>query len=129
MAEYGRKYRVTLDDSWAAEKDRKDEDKIWYYEIRGRTGMAYVHSKNQLAIETTSRMYKKWPVSIHHTIHRECDEGLTLLIDNATAKDALKWIKPRKKRTLSPEAKAKAVARLQKYHFKPALRNDSETTI
>lgn len=128
METFGKKYKITMDESWAVERQRKEEEKIWYYEIVGRLGTVYPHSETHCAFELTPRTWKKMQaVTLPYTIkkHRECDEGPTLLIENDDVSMALRWIRPRKKRTLSPEQKAKAVARLKKYAFSSARQNDS----
>ena len=116
---YGKCYKVTMDESWEVERQRKEEDRPWYYEIVGRLGMVYPHSDTEISIELTPRTWKKWEKSnpVPYTLKRICDEGPTLIIGNIHLNDALKWINPRRKRTLTPEHKAKLLEASSKYRF------------
>lgn len=119
QATYGKRYKVTIDETWNVEQQRKEEDKPWYYEIRGKTGYIYPHDNYRVALELTPRLWKRWEQNppMAYVKYRECDEGPTLLITNSLIPQALKWIRPRRRRTLSPEHKAKLLQSSQKHRF------------
>lgn len=52
---FGKKYRVTMDESYAAEKEPGKTNEQWrYFEIKGKYGVLYPFKENQLALTFTS---------------------------------------------------------------------------
>lgn len=125
MKLYGKKYKVTMDESWDAENpDNRTEWKAngeiaWYYEIRGRRGMIYLQKENACALECTEKVWgnmrKKYGLVLERL--RGCDEGPTLLVKESELDTIVKAIGPRKRKVLSPEQKQIQIERLRKWTF------------
>lgn len=121
MKLYGKRYRVTLDESWDAEtaENRKEftdkGEKPWYYEIVGRRGKLYLQKENACALECTGKVYKNMRIELD--LLRNCSEGPTRLVQEADLDAVVKFIQPRKRKVLSPEQKQIQIERLRKYAF------------
>jgi hypothetical protein len=122
MAQYGKRYKVALDPSWQFEKPVAD--KHWYWELWGRRGWCYIQNPSTLALEIRNSVFPKLertkPFSYSHV--RGGDETQKILVSEPHHDKAVHWLVPRRKRSMTPEQKAQAVARLAKWRF-PA--NDS----
>ena len=108
---YGRKWRISLDESFDAEVDPITRKEKWrYYEIKGRHGMVYPYSENQLAVCVTSRVIAK---------RLSKKEGVVMVLD-AECETVFHFpesdldlvagaIRARKKRRLSPEQRSRLI--------------------
>ena len=120
---YGKRYKVTMDESWNAESSenraewKANGEIAWYYEIKGKRGTLYMQKENACALEMTPQLYEKLkmlvPVVFEWT--RDCDEGPTLLIKEPQLEAVVEFIQPRRKRVLSLEQKAHLLAMGEKW--------------
>lgn len=112
-----RRYKVFLDDSYAAEKEDGKSSNIWrYYECRGRHGTVYPYSESQLAVLVTSgrisaetQRTKNWPII------QNGDDETVFLIDSKGFEDGVQVVQAKKRRIATPES----IRRLAQWHFKP----------
>ena len=115
---YGKRYRVTVEESYAADKyPGKPDEIVWYYEIVGRYGKAYLFSPTTVSVEMTPKMSGKFLRLYPRTIvHRVCSEGSTMLIGENMRDIAIRFICPRRRRhtKMTPER----LENLRKYHFR-----------
>lgn len=107
MKQYGKKYKVAMDETWDVERDRKQEDKPWYYEIVGRKGWAYIQRGDTLAVEIKRNLWPKFKrnPSFPHLEVRDGDDFFKVLVDQEHIDKALRFIIPRKRRQLSEDQK------------------------
>lgn len=125
MKLYGKKYRVTMDESWDAENpDNRTEWKAngeiaWYYEIVGKRGKLYPQKENAFALECTEKVWNNMRTKYGLNLERlrGCDEGPTLLVKESDLDTVVKAIGARKRKVLSPEQKQLQIERLKKYAF------------
>lgn len=121
--QYGKRYRVTMDESWDAEKPeyRKLEDKFWYYEIWGKRGWCYNQNLTTLALELNNRIFNAFkdtmPFPCDHV--RVGDETQKLIVSEEHAEKAISFLIPRKRRQLTEEQKAAFSERIKSYRFLP----------
>lgn len=117
--QYGKKYRVTLDESWGVEVNKKPEDRAWYDEIHGKRGWCYIQNPQTLAIELKNRIFNAFidslPFPYNHV--RVGDETQKLLINEKHIDKAISFLRPRKRRQFTEEQKAKLSERLKSYRF------------
>ena len=80
-------YKITLDESYAVEKDLEAKEEKWrYYELHGKYGMIYPYSRDRVVVVLNT--FGKEKRYFFHT-----DQF----------KEALKLVNPNKKRVYSPE--------------------------
>lgn len=80
-------YKITLDESYAVEKDLEAKEEKWrYYELHGKHGMIYPYSRDRVVVVLNT--FGKEKRYFFHT-----DQF----------KEALKLVNPNKKRVYSPE--------------------------
>ena len=121
MKMYGKRYKITVDESWAVEKPefKSPEEKFWYYEIWGRRGWCYNQNETTLAVEINTSIFPKFernpPFPYDHV--RVGDETNKVLVKEEHVDKAIQFLVPRKRRTLSEAHKAKLFAAGQRYHF------------
>lgn len=56
---YGKQYKIFMDEAWEHLQVKSEEDKPWYYEIRGRYGLIYSYDDTTLAVMVTSSNIKE----------------------------------------------------------------------
>lgn len=118
-AQYGKRYRVTLDESWDVEINKKTEDRIWYDEIWGRRGWCYIQNPTTLALEIRSSMWPKFERNPPFPyVLKRFGESTKVLVDEKYVDKAIHFIIPRRKRQLTDEQKAVNSARLAKFRFR-----------
>lgn len=125
---FGKRYRIRMDKSYAAETmPGKEKDIAWYYEIDGRNGQIYNHSETEIQFWINGRRRSKKIKRLHPhwEVQQFCDEGSAWVLPNAMIGEAFKWIKPRKHRIVDP----KQAERLKNYQFKHATQNAKTTEI
>lgn len=120
--QYGKRYRVTLDESWDVERDKKAVDRPWYDEIGGRRGWCYLQNRSVLAIELNNRIFtaNKDKLSFPYVHVRGGGETQKLFVDEKHIDKAISLILPRKRKQLSEDQKRQLSERLTKFRFKAA---------
>lgn len=103
---FGRRYRVTLDESYQHETEEGKSLQEWrWHEIRGKFGILYPYSKDQLACLFTSVIIanrfnvKGWRVL------QDGDFERNVLIPFDSVQEVLKAIRPKKRRQVSEHEK------------------------
>jgi hypothetical protein len=108
-ARFGRKYRVTLDESW--EPTGVAEDKLWHYRIEGRFGHLYVHGPGTIGVYVRgNRKIKKIEAVPGLKIHQRGDDEATYLLPPELLDAVAVEMKAKKRRQLTPEQSAALVA-------------------
>lgn len=120
---FGKRFKVTMDESWDAEIPenkalwKKNGEIAWYYEIHGKWGHIYPQKENAFAIGISPRIQdrynNKFPFEIFMDRGQEC-------VHEKDIDAVIEFIKPRKRRILSPEQKLKQVERLRKFRYSSA---------
>lgn len=110
---YGKRYRVTWEESWEPGDDRPDEE---FLEIRGKRGYIRPWGKNELELylENTilaNRVERSYPMFTPKN-HYDDAIAFTFQPDLALVSLACRWIKARNRRQLSPEQHKLLVERL-----------------
>ncbi len=132
--EYGKKYRIFMDESWDVETDRDQNDKPWYYEIRGKYGKIYLYGSNKLAVHINSNV-------ISNRIERENKEAFNLYLKTGEGSIFLfsperldfveklthlefvaKLIKAKRKKQLSDSHKAKLIESGRAFRFSTGIK-------
>lgn len=120
---FGKRYRVTLDESWDVERNRKAEDRPWYDEILGSRGWCYLQNRSVLAVEMKNRVFNayehKMPFPYSHV--RVGDETQKLLVNEEHIDKSISFIRPKRRRQLTDEQKSKLSERLAKFRFRAAV--------
>lgn len=112
-ATFGHKYRIDRDEAHAAEYG--DGSRIhdpWLLTIPARHGHFYPHGGNRLAFSTTGRGPKAKAISGLDCVEvvQDGGDGLTVTFDLKDFPTVAKLAKPKTRRKLSPEHKAKLLA-------------------
>lgn len=127
MKQYGKKYKITMDDSWALEKPefKSPEEKFWYYELHGKRGWCYNQSLNVLAVAIKHSLWPKFERNPAFPYFKklEGDDFVKLWVNEEHIDKAVHFIRPRKVRTLSEAQKTAAIARLAKFRYKSRTPN------
>jgi len=111
------KYRVFIDESYAAEKEEGKTREQWrYYELRGLRGTLYPYSETHLAMFVKGKvLIKKSPFGFKDaTILQSGDEEIVLKVKNSELHNVAQFLKCRVKRIGNPELGR----RLSKWQFK-----------
>lgn len=123
---YGRRYKITMDESWALEKSefKSPEEKFWYYEIWGRRGWCYNQNPATLAVEVNNSVWPKFERSklFPYDHVRGGDETQKILVKEEHVDKAISFLIPHKRRVLSEAQKAANSERLAKFRFSSAPR-------
>jgi hypothetical protein len=118
---YGKRYKVFMDEAWECEKNRQEEDKPWYYELRGKYGFIYPYGDTTLGVMVTSEIIKgrlKRDFKGRVNIFWDGDGEGVFLFNPTIIHEIAAMIKVRRKRQLSPEQRMKLVEAGQKYQFR-----------
>lgn len=117
--QYGKRYKVTLDESWDVERDRKAADRPWYEEIKGKRGWCYLHNRSVLSVEISNRVFNAYQhkMPFPYSYVRGGDETQKVLVEEEHIAKAINFIIPRRKRMLSEAHKAKLLAASAKFRF------------
>ncbi len=124
--EYGKKYRIFMDESWEAEVNRDPKDKPWYYEIRGKYGKIYLYGSNKLAVHITSNVIGNRVERENQDIfnlYLKRSEGSTFLFKEENLEMAAKLIKAKTRRVLSDEQKAKLIEGGRSFRFSKGIKH------
>lgn len=117
-AKYGKKYRVTTEDSFEQETDTESRRERWrYYEIRGKHGSVFPYSFDKLAVTFTSIQIANRFDSL--IIMQNGETERTCLIPSGGEDAVIRAIRPRNRRQLSEATKIMLRERLSKLR-KPA---------
>jgi hypothetical protein len=126
---FGRQYRIEHEESYYAERpEHRSAEEAWLQIIPCQRGHIYPHGHNMLAAATNGRgaIVKKLLAVPGAKMWQDGDDGVNVLFPVERFDDVAKLMRPRRRRRLSPEQRAKAVERLAKYAFPPARQNSSE---
>lgn len=124
-ATYGATYRITLDESAKATGQTREE-RLWLYRIPCRYGHIYVHGANTLGAYTDRRMVRGRLRALPGVIvHQDGDEETTVLFHPDQLPQIAELLQARRRRHLSPEARAIATARLAANRPNPTLRRSA----
>lgn len=117
---FGKEVKVTLDPSFPV----KDKDG-WCWEIVGKRGKIYPMSlvNNTVCLQLNPRIGKTVQklFGAKAVIHTNCDEALTLVIPVEIVRSTFRYLKPKRRRQLSPEALQALLAR-----FNPPVKDSSK---
>ena len=118
---YGKRYRISMDESYAAEKDPEARKEIWrYYEIRGKYGMVFPYGWNKPAVTFTSnKVSNKTSKDRNWQILQNGEDEQTYLVPKEDLEYVIESINPRKKRQISETERLASIERLKKWAIKP----------
>ena len=115
---FGKRYRVTLDESYYHENESGKESNKWaYYEIVGRYGTLYPYSKSELAVYFKSNQIRNKVVRGLKCLQNGQEESTYLLPSDKTHL-VLDAIKPRKRRILSDSQLERLRIASQPYRYR-----------
>lgn len=120
---YGGKYRVTYEASYYADHgDGSRTDDPWLQQIECTFGTIIPYGGNELAACTHRRgpTAKKLLALDCVTVWQDGDDGVNVRFDAKDFNRVAAVMRPKRKRTLSPEHLAKLSAASAAYRFKPA---------
>lgn len=116
--EFGKRYRVKYEESYHAEhgENARAEDP-WLMTIPCRNGHIFPWGGGDLAASTNrlgpvANALKTLPFA---TLAKEGSDGVTVLFDVQHFDEVARILKPRRRRRLSPEERAKRTKRLHEY--------------
>lgn len=115
---FDKQVQVTLDDSWNCPwpgGGKTADEKLWYYEIKGKRGTIYPQSETEVTVEVSTRLGKKL-ISLfgpNCRVRRVCDEGMDIVIPVKLIKSTFRYIKPKFRKQLSQAQKDVLIARLR----------------
>jgi hypothetical protein len=102
---YGRSYRVVSEDGNSRNSDP------WLWQIPFRYGHLYPHGGTRLGAATTGRRIGQTLAKLPGVrIEQEAEDGYNLTFDVADFRKVAAIIRPRRRRQLSPEQRARLVA-------------------
>lgn len=108
---------VSLDESWNKPwpGGKTEEDKPWCYEIVGKRGTIYPSSESHICVRTTSRIGARLLklFKADAALINRGDTEWTIRLPLALTRSVFRYIKPTRKRQLSPEQKEVLTQRLR----------------
>jgi hypothetical protein len=106
---YGKRYRIFVDDSFKAEKEKNKTEHRWrYVELHGKGGYVYSYSYTELAVVITgSKVANKVRRQHAWKVIQDADDATVFLVPDSEAQVALSIIKPYRKKVLSDQDKAR----------------------
>lgn len=119
---YGHQYRTVPEQSFRAERgDTARAVDPWLMTIPCQHGHIFPFGGSVLAVATNTRggISKRLAALNCCTLHQDGDDGCNLLFDARHFARVAKIVKPRKRRRLSPEHRAKLLAATEGHRFKP----------
>lgn len=115
---FGRRYRVTLDESWGHETEEGKSKNEWrYHEIKGKYGVIYPYSQTQLTCIFNSMIVYGWFKYRGWRIIQDGESEKNVFVPFENIEEVLKAIKPRKRRQVSFEQKIASTERLKRFWF------------
>lgn len=115
---YGKRYRVTLDESWEHEKEEGKSLNEWrYHEIKGKFGTLYPYSKDQLTCLFTSLIIANRFNNRGWKVIQSGDTEINIFIPFENVEEVLRAIRPKKRRQLSDDQKKVNAERLRRFYF------------
>jgi hypothetical protein len=116
---FGRRYRVTLDESWGHETEEGKSKNEWrYHEIKGKYGVIYPYSYSQLTCIFNSMIVYGWFKDRGWRIIQDGESEKNVFIPFESIEEVLKAIKPRKRRQLTEEQKKRLTEQVKAYSFR-----------
>ncbi len=113
------RYRTELDESASMEPSRVE--RLWLARIPGRYGFVSVHSATELAAFTDRRLMVGRLIAVEGVrVHQRGDSEVRVVFAPDRLDAIAELLQARRKRHLSPENKAKAIARLETMRRNPA---------
>ena len=127
--EYGKKYRIFMDEAWYIETAESNPDKMkdkhWYYEIRGKYGVIYLYGVDKLAVRITANRIKnriKTEYKDILSLYLEAEDESIFLFNPEYFEVVAKIIKAKKKRQITEEQKVKLVEAGRNFRFSTGVR-------
>lgn len=115
--------KIFLEESWQNEMGRDSNDKVWFYEIRGKYGEIHLYSaKNNLlavfidSVIISNRVERRYKDILK--LYLKTDEGDVFLFNPKNLKFVAKLIKARRKKQVSEEERHRLRKLSEKYGFK-----------
>ncbi len=130
--QYGKKYKIYMDEAWQAESSLSNPDKMkdkpWYYELRGKYGKVYLYSdkNNILAVHVNSNVISRRIERENQDIfslYLKTSEGSIFLFDQEHTEFVAKLIKAKRKKQLSAQHKAKLIESGRAFRFSTGVRH------
>jgi hypothetical protein len=117
-----RRYKIFEDESYAVEKEPGKTSEAWrYYELRGNNGYIYSYSADFLGVVITApRVTEKVKKAFDWPVLQSGTDETTFKVPDNHFEHAARFVKPRRKRIVSPGA----ALRLAKFQFKPSEASD-----
>lgn len=120
---YGHRFRIYLEESWGVETGRDVDDKLWYYELRGKYGAIYLYSlkNNLLAVHINSVVISNRVERGHKNIfelYLKLSEGGVFLFDPKNLEFAAKLIKARRRKQISEKERQRLRGLSARFGFK-----------
>lgn len=118
---YGKQYKIFLDESWEYMENKSEEDKPWYYELKGKYGAIYPYDEKRLAVDVTSSVIAqrvKREMKDQLSLFVDRDDGAVFLFNPGFIHEMAAVIKTKKRKHLSEKHKKKLSVAGEKYRFK-----------
>ncbi len=130
--QYGKKYRIFMDEAWDAEDSHSNPDKVkdkpWYYEIRGKYGTVYLYGTNKLAVRITGNRIKnriKAEYADILSLYLEAEDESIFLFSPDNFEIVAKLIKAKRKRQITEEQRKLIIERTKEYRFQRSKMADN----
>lgn len=126
---FGRQYKVAHEQSFHAERPEfRAAEEAWLQVILCQSGHIFPWGGDLLAASTAKggSVAKRLKALPGVEVVQDGADGATVVFPVDRFDEIAQIIKPRRRRRLSPEARARAVERLRKYRFQPAVGAGSE---
>ncbi len=110
-AEYGRDYRITLDES-ASIPEQEREEKLWYYRIPGRLSHSHigVWNENTLSVYAEGPLVKKIAAYPGLKVVQRGDREIQATFPPEMLNEIASLIKAKKRKKLSPEQRERLIS-------------------
>jgi hypothetical protein len=129
---FGRDYRVTHDESFAAERPEfRAAEEVWLQVIPGQSGHVAPWDGTHLVACTRARgpvaqAIRSLPGVV---VVQDGNDGINATFPVELFDRVAAILRLRRRRRLSPEARAAAAVRLAKYQFRPAVGSPGESAV
>ena len=119
--QFGRSYRIEMEESWAAGKGAwHNGDALWLKIIPCRCGHIYVHSDTHLGWASDGRGSIAKQMASFCQVIQDGEDGINVIFPLGAFPGVAALVKPRRRRRLTDEAKAKLLAASEPYRFLPS---------
>jgi len=109
---FGARYRLRREADGATWYDTPEDERVWLLELPCRYGVIYPHGGEILAAVVTGRYARQQVAALPCIRSRRGDAELVITFSVEDAEQVLAILKPRRRRQLSPEDRARKATQL-----------------